>query len=161
MLVVSANLDPAGTVDRLLVDDALRQVLDFLLQPRRSARSAGRLIRKLLKRQGFAPKRIITDRLKSYAVALRTMQLSAIHDQERRANNGADDPYEPIRRRERKLQRLTSPGSAQRFLSIHAAFYNVFYVQRYLLPRRLFKRFRAETFSARTQSWLLASSRSR
>jgi len=40
-----------------------------------------------------------------------------------------------------------SPGSAQQFLSIHAAVYNAFYVQRHLLSRRLFKEFRAETFA--------------
>ncbi|MDP7234785.1 MAG: hypothetical protein QF759_11795, partial [Alphaproteobacteria bacterium] len=45
-------------------------------------------------------------------------------------------------------------GSAQRFLSIHAAVYNAFYVQRHLLHRRFFKQFRAETFSVWNQSWL-------
>ncbi len=52
------------------VDDE-GEVLDFLVQPRRCARSAQRLLRKILKKQGFAPKRITTDKLKSYAVAIR------------------------------------------------------------------------------------------
>jgi putative transposase len=52
------------------VDDE-GEVLDFLVQPRRCARSAQRLLRKLLKKQGFAPKRITADKLKSYAVAIR------------------------------------------------------------------------------------------
>ena len=47
------------------------EVLDFLVLPRRCARSAQRLLRKLLKNRGFAPKRIATDKLKSYAVAMR------------------------------------------------------------------------------------------
>ena len=51
------------------VDDE-GEVLDFLVQPRRCARSARRLLRKLLKKHGFAPKRITTDKLKSYPVAI-------------------------------------------------------------------------------------------
>jgi hypothetical protein len=46
------------------------------------------------------------------------------------------------------------PGSAQRFLSIHAAVYNAFYVQRHLLSRRIFKVFRTETLAVWNQSWL-------
>jgi len=67
------------------VDDE-GEVLDFLVQPRRCARSARRLLRKLLKKHGFAPKRITTDKLKSYPVAIREQRLSAIHDQRLRAN---------------------------------------------------------------------------
>lgn len=54
---------------RAVDDDG--EVLDFLVQPRRCAKSARRLLRKLLKKQGFAPKRITTDKLKSYAAAIR------------------------------------------------------------------------------------------
>jgi len=127
------------------VDDG-GEVLDFLVQRRRCARSAGRLLRRLLKKQGFAPERITTDKLKSYPVAIRTERLSALHDQVLRANNRAENSHQPVRRRERKLQRFKSPGSAQRFLSIHAAVYNACYVQRHLLSRAIFKKFRAETF---------------
>ena len=97
------------------VDDE-GEVPDFLVQRRRCARSAGKLLRKLLKKQGFAPKRITTDKLKSYAVALREQRLSAVHDQGLRANNRAENSHQPVRRRERKQQRFKSPGSAQRFL---------------------------------------------
>lgn len=122
------------------------EVLDFLVQRRRCARSARRLLRKLQKKQGFAPKCITTDTLKSYPVAIRKERLSAAHDQGLWANNRAENSHQPSRRRERKRQRFKSPGSAQRFLSIHAAVQNAFYVQRRLLPRRIFKTFRAETF---------------
>ena len=137
------------------VDDE-GEVLDFLVQPRRCARSARRLLRKLLKKHGFAPKRITTDKLKSYAVAIREQQLSAIHDQGLRANNRAENSHQPVRRRERKQQRFKSPGSAQRFLSIHAAVQNAFCVQRHLLPRRIFKDFRSETFAVWKQSCIAA-----
>ncbi len=135
------------------VDDE-GEVLDFLVQRRRCARSARRLLRKLLKKQDFAPKRITTDKLRSYPVAIRKERLSVIHDQSMRANNRAENSHQSVRRRERKQQRFKSPGSAQRFLSIHAATYNNFYVQRHLLPRHIFKTFRSETFSVWKQSWL-------
>ena len=127
------------------VDDE-GEVLDFLVQRRRCARSAAKLLRTLLKKQGFAPERITTDKLKSYSVAIRAERLSAVHDQGLRANNRAENSHQPVRRRERKQQRFKSPGSAQRFLSIHAAAHNTFYVQRHLLSRATFKKFRAETF---------------
>jgi len=129
-------------------------VLDFLVQPRRCAKSARRLLRKLLKKQGFAPKRITTDKLKSYSVAIREERLSAVHDQGLRGNNRAENSHQPVRRRERKQQRFKSPGSAQRFLSIHAVVYNAFYVQRHLLSRRAFKELRAETLAVWNQGWL-------
>ena len=137
------------------VDDE-GEVLDFLVQPRRCAKSARRLLRKLLKKQGFAPKRITTDKLRSYGAAIRTERLSAVLDQGLRANNRAENSHQPVRRRERKMQRFKSPGSAQRFLSIHAAVQNVFTVQRHLLPRAIFKRFRAEALSVRRQCCLPA-----
>jgi transposase-like protein len=67
------------------------EVLDFLVQPRRCARSARRLLRKVLTKQGFAPERIITDTLKSYALAIREQRLCAIHDQGLWANNRAEN----------------------------------------------------------------------
>jgi len=93
------------------VDDE-GEVLDFLVQPRRCAKSARRLLRKLLKKQGFAPKRITTDKLRSYGAAIRLDRLSAVHDQGLRANNRAENSHQLVRRRERKMQRFKSPGSA-------------------------------------------------
>jgi len=127
------------------VDDE-GEVLDFLVQRRRCSRSARRFLRKLRKKQGFAPKRITTEKLKSYPVAIRKERLSAVHDQGLRANNRAENSHQPVRRRERKQQRFKSAGSAEHFLSIHCAVQNAFYVQRHLLSRRFFKAFRAETF---------------
>jgi len=132
------------------------EVLDFLVQRRRCAKSAERLLRKLLKKQGYAPKRITTDKLKSYPAAIRKLRLSAVHDQGLWANNRAENSHQPVRRRERKQQRFKSPGSAQRFLSIHAAVYIISYVQRHLLKRRFFKQFRADAFAVWNQSWRAA-----
>ena len=43
------------------------------------------------------------------------------------------------------MKRFKSPGSAQRFLSIHAAVYNVFNFQRHLISRRTLRSFRARS----------------
>jgi transposase-like protein len=42
------------------------EVLDMLVQRRRDSRAAFRLMRKLLKKQGFVPKLLVTDKLRSY-----------------------------------------------------------------------------------------------
>jgi transposase-like protein len=124
------------------------EVLDFLVQRKRDAKVAGKLMKKLLKRQGFAPTRVVTDKLRSYRSAFRAISLTAIHDQGLRANNRAENSHQPVRRRERKMQRFKSPGSAQRFLSIQSATYNAFYHQRHLLSRTVYKRLRSASFDA-------------
>jgi transposase-like protein len=124
------------------------EVLDFLVQSRRDTKAAMKLMRTLLKRQGFAPSRIVTDKLRSYRAAFRRLGLTTRHDQGLRANNRAENSHQPVRRRERKMQRFKSPGSAQRFLSVHAATYNTFYHQRHLLNRPTFKQLRSGSFEA-------------
>ena len=122
------------------------EVLDFLVQPKRNARAAMKLMRNLLKREGFSPTRIVTDKLRSYHVAFRSIGLTAEHIDKKRANNRAENSHQPVRRRERKQQRFKSPGSAQRFLNIQSAAYNNFYLQRHLLKRPTFKLYRADAF---------------
>ena len=111
------------------VDDK-GEVLDLLVQRRRDKAAAVKLMRKLLKKQGFAPDVLVTDKLRSYGAAKSEIGLSARHDQGLRANNRAENSHQPTGRRERKMQRFKWPGSAQRFLSIHAVVQNTFNVQR-------------------------------
>jgi putative transposase len=61
-----------------------------------------------------------------------------------RQNNRAENSHQVARRRERKMQRFKSPASAQRFLSVHAAVYNTFYLQRHLVSRSTLRIFRSE-----------------
>ena len=73
--------------------------LDFLVKPRRNTKAARKLMIKLLKRQGFAPTRVVTVRLRSYAAAFRSLGLTVTHDRSLRANNRAENSHLPIRRR--------------------------------------------------------------
>ena len=100
--------------------DAEGEVLDFLIQSKRNKAAALKLMRKLLKKQGVSPTAIVTDKLPSYGAALRVLGLSHRHEMGGRKNNRAENSHQPVRRRERKMQRFKSPGSAQRFLSVHA-----------------------------------------
>jgi len=67
------------------------------------------------------PKFLVTDKLRSYAAAFQRLRLSCQHEQGLRKNNRAENSHQPVRRRERKLQRFKSARSAQRFLSVHGA----------------------------------------
>ena len=122
------------------------EVLDFLVQPKRDAKAAKKFVRKLLKKQGWAPTRMVTDKLRSYHVAFRSIGLTAEHIDNKRSNNRAENSHQPVRRRERKMQRFKPPASAQRFLNIHSAVTNTFTVQRHLLNRSRFKILRTEAF---------------
>src|ERR1700731_3707276 len=119
------------------------EVLDMLVQRRRDSWAALRLMRKLLKKQGFAPKLLVTDKLRSYAAAFRRLRLTCQHEQGLRKNNRAENSHQAVRRRERKMQRFKSARSAQRFLSIHATVHNTFNLQRHLVSRSTLRTFRA------------------
>ena len=116
----------------------------MLVQRWRDSRAALRLMRKLLKKQGFAPKLLITDELRSYASAFRRLRLICPHVQGLRENNQAENSHQAVRRREHKMQRFKSARSAQRFLSIHGAVHNTFNFQRHLISRSTLRIFRAE-----------------
>ena len=128
--------------------DAEGEVLDVLVQARRDKAAARKVMRKLLKKQGIAPTEWVTDKYRVYGSVLRELGTSPhSHVTDKRSNNRAESSHVPVRRRERKLQRFKSPGSAQRFLSLHAATYNVFTVARHLTTARTHRLFRAEAFA--------------
>src|ERR1700722_2583085 len=127
--------------------------LDLLVQRRRDKNAAVKLMRKLLKKLGFAPDVLVTDKLRSYGAAKAALGLSARHEQGLRKNNRAENSHLPVRRRERKMQLFKSPGSAQRFLSVHAAVQNAFNVQRHLVSRDTLRALRGEAF----QNWWAAT----
>lgn len=104
-------------------------------------------MRKLLKKRGMAPDDWITDKCPAYGAAIRELNPNkAVHVRRKRANNRVESSHVPVQRRERKQQGFKSPGSAQRFLSMHAATYNTFTVPRHLVSARTHRLFRAEAF---------------
>src|SRR5271156_3138746 len=110
-------------------------------------------MRKLLKKHGFVPALLVTDKLRSYGAAKTQLRLSVRHEQGLRKNNRAENSHLPARRRERKMQRFKSPGSAQRFLAVHAAVQNTFNVQRHLVSRNTLRVLQGEAF----QNWRAAT----
>ncbi len=108
-------------------------MLDILVQSRRNRRAATRFFRKLLKRQGGEPRRLITDKLRSYPVACRTVMPSAVHCTDQYANNRAEVSHQPTRQRERQMRRFKSAVHLQRFASVHGVVQNLFRVGRHLV----------------------------
>ena len=114
------------------------------LEPDPGVRRIIQLMRKPMRKQGFAPKRVVTDKLRSYSAAFQHLRLSCHHEQGLRQNNRAENSHQVVRRRERKLQRFKSPGSAQQFLSMHAAVHNTFNLQQHLVSRATLRIFRSD-----------------
>ncbi len=108
-------------------------VLDILVQSRRNRRAAIRFFRKLLKKQGCLPRRLITDKLRSYPAACRSVMPSVVHVTDQYANNRAEVSHQPTRQRERQMRRFKSPAHLQRFASVHGVVQNLFRVGRHLL----------------------------
>ena len=107
--------------------------IDILVQSRRNRLAALRFFRKLLKGQGCVPRRLITDKLRSYPTACRTVMPSVVHCTDQYANNRAEVSHQPTRQRERQMRRFKSAALAQRFLSVHGPVQNLFRVGRHLL----------------------------
>ena len=109
------------------------EVIDILLQTRRNRHAAARFLRKLLKRSGRVPHRLVTDRLGSYCAAYRVIMPSVVHDTTRYANNQAEVSHQPTLQRERHMRRFKSVAQAQRFLAVHDVVRNLFTVGRHRL----------------------------
>ena len=108
-------------------------VIDILVQSRRDRHAAARFFRKLLKRQGRGPLRLVTDKLRSYAAAHRTVMPTVMHSTRQYENNRAEVSHQPTRQRERQMRGFNSVAHAQRFLSVHGVVLNLFRVGRHLL----------------------------
>ncbi len=123
-------------------------VIDILVQPRRDRHAAARFFRTLLKGQGRVPRRLITDKLRSYAAAHRTVMPSVMHSTRQYENNRAEASHQPTRMRERQMRGFTSVAHAQRFLAVHGIVLNLFRIGRHLLRAVNHRLLRARAFGA-------------
>ena len=121
-------------------------VLEEILQSRRDKRAAKRLLVKLIKRWGFVPKRIITDKLRSYGAAKREVAPGLDHWSHKGLNNRAENSHLPFRKRERVMQGFRSPGGLQRFVSMQSATRNCFSVPARRRSALTIRYHRLETF---------------
>ena len=129
------------------------EVVDVFLQAIRDGAAAMRFFKRLIRNHGNEPRKIVTDKLRSYGVAHRELIPESIHDTSQYANNRAELSHQPTRVRERGMRRFKSMQQAQRFLSAHATVYNLFNLGRHLVPAKNYRIFRSCAFA----SWKCAT----
>ncbi|VUX54952.1 transposase [uncultured Woeseiaceae bacterium] len=124
------------------------EVVDVFLQERRDAKAGKRFFRRMLKKNKGEPRKVVTDKLRSYGVAHHELIPEAIHDTKKYANNRAELSHQPTRVQERVMRRIKSLKQAQRFLDVHAAVYNLFNLGRHLVSAGAYRFFRLRSFAS-------------
>ena len=124
------------------------EVVDVFLQRRRDGNAAKRFFKRLLRNNRGEPRKIVTDKLRSYGVAHRGLIPDTIHDTSQYANNRVKLSHQPTRVRERGMRRFKSMQQAQRFLTVHAAVYNLFNLGRHLVSAKNYRFFRLRAFAS-------------
>ena len=123
------------------------EVVDMFLQARRDGKAAKRFFKRLLKTHRNEPRKIVTDKLRSYGVAHRELIPDTIHDTTQYANNRVELSHQPTRVRERGMRRFKSIRQAQRFLGAHAAVFNLFNLGRHLVSAEHYRILRRDAFN--------------
>lgn len=121
-------------------------VVDVYLQVKRDGAAAKRFLRRLLRSSGTEPRKIVTDKLRSYPVAHREVMPGSIHSTEQYENNRAEQSHEATRVRERGMRRFKSMVQAQRFVAAHAAVQNLFNLGRHLVRAEQYRNLRVSAF---------------
>ncbi len=124
------------------------EIVDVFLQRRRDGKAAKRFFKRLLKAHRMEPRKIVTDKLRSYGVAHRELIPDTIHDTSQYANNRAELSHQPTRVRERVMRRFKSMQQAQRFLTVHAAVCNLFNLGRHLVSAKNYRFLRLRAFAS-------------
>ena len=122
------------------------EVVDVYLQAKRDGAAAKRFFKRLLRSHGSEPRKIVTDKLRSYRVAHRELMPDVIHSTEQYENNRAEQSHENTRLRERGMRRFKSVGQAQRFVIAHAAVSNLFNLGRHLVRAQHYRDLRISAF---------------
>jgi len=88
--------------------DADRLVLDILVQERRNREAAEAFLRRLVEGYPEGPRVAVTDKLASYAPAIKRVLPRTEHRQHKGLNNRAENSHQPTRERE-QAQRFLEP----------------------------------------------------
>jgi putative transposase len=128
------------------------EVVDVFLQARRDGASAKRFFKRLLRSRGGEPRKIVTDKLRSYGVAHRELIPESLHSTEQYENNRAEQSHEATRVRERCMRKFKSVRQAQRFLGAHAAVSNLFNLGRHLVRAQHYRDLRGSAL----EEWSMA-----
>ena len=123
------------------------EVVDVFLQAKRDGAAAKRFFKRLMRNHGGEPRKIVTDKLRSYGVAHRELMPGVIHDNSRYANNRAEQSHEATRVRERGMRRFKSVGQAQQFVTAHAAVQNLFNLGRHHVRADHYRNLRISAFN--------------
>jgi putative transposase len=116
------------------------------VQRRRNQRAAARFFPRLLQGQGREPRWLVTDKLRSYDAAHRTVMPTVSHINYLYANNRAEVSHEPTRQRERAMRGFRSSDQAQRFLTLHGLTQNLFRLGRHLMQVVNYRLLRIQAF---------------
>ena len=122
------------------------EVVDVYLQAKRDGAAAKRFFKRLLWNHGGAPRKIVTDKLRSYSVAHRELIPATIHSTQQYENNQAEQSHESTRVRERGMRKFKSTRQAQRFVTAHAAVSNFFNMGRHLVRAQHYRDLRISAF---------------
>jgi putative transposase len=123
------------------------EVVDVYLQAKRDGAAAKRFFKRLLRNHGDEPRKIVTDKLRSYGVAHRELISEAIHSTQQYENNRAEQSHEATRLRERGMRRFKSVKQVQRFVTTHAAVSNLFNLGRHLVRAEHYRDLRMSAFA--------------
>ena len=92
------------------------ELADLYLQAKWDGAAAKRFFKRLLRSHGGEPRKIVTEKLRSYGVAHREQIPDTIHSTEQYENNRAEQSHEVTRVRERGMRKFKSTRQAQQFL---------------------------------------------
>ncbi|EED36569.1 transposase [Luminiphilus syltensis NOR5-1B] len=122
------------------------EVVDVFLQAKRDGAAARRFFKRLLRSHGGEPRKIVTDKLRSYGVAHRELIPETVHSTQQYENNRAEQSHEATRARERAMRRFKSMKQAQQFVTAHAAVSNLFNLSRHLVRAQHYRDLRTSAF---------------
>ena len=124
------------------------EVVDVYLQAKRDGAAAKRFFRRLLRSHGGEPRKIVTDKLRSYGVAHRELIPEVIHSTQQYENNRAEQSHEATRVRERVMRGDSNQrGRLRRFLGVHAAVRICSILARHLVGAQHYRDLRISAFT--------------